>query len=607
MNCMATLKHISSKNSDYTAIEAYLVYQHDAFTGKQLLDEQGRPKLRESYLLDTLECGDFSFATACLLANRKYGKNTQHGDIKSHQYIISFDPRDAADNGLTMEKAQALGLKFCSENFPGHPAIVCTHPDGHNHSGNIHVHIVIGSVRTREVERKPYMQKPRDWLEGMKHSSTAQTIRYLRVEVMELCEGAGLYQIDLLNGSKERVREAEYWARRRGQLKLDRENAALTAAGQPPRQKKFETVKDTLRKQISSVLYRTTSFEEFSDRLMQQYSITVKESRGQLSYLPAGRTKFIRAKHLGDKFDKAAVLATLQANVERKPKRLSPLIVWGNTLVDGHNRYAILQKHPEIYFSTMPLPFESREEAIAWICRNQLGRRNLSPEQKRYLLGKQYEAEKKVAKIFRGNQYTLAKKSGGDHGDNHHSGKKTCDRIAEENGVSRASVLRASHYTRGIDIADNLSPGIKQKVFSGEVKFTSEEMSKLVQASVEHRSDVLAQILHPEALEVLESASAEFEPEKAELVPMPTPQTEEFRCYHVPDEFMKVYKSLSRATEMMKNSWKKTLKNNPSYFTDPEKQKVLRFAMQRPANYLTEIETYLEKALAEALEEEKTA
>ena len=318
MNCMATLKHIASKNSDYTAIEAYLVYQHDAFTGKQLLDEQGRPKLRESYILDTLECGDFSFAMACLLANRKYGKNTQHGDIKSHQYIISFDPRDAADNGLTMEKAQALGLKFCSENFPGHPAIVCTHPDGHNHSGNIHVHIVIGSIRTREVERKPYMQKPRDWREGMKHSSTAQTMRHLRVEVMELCESAGLYQIDLLNGSKERVSEAEYWARRRGQMKLDRENAALTATGQQPRQKKFETVKDTLRKQISSVLYRATSFEDFSDRLMQQYGITVKESRGCLSYLPAGRTKFIRAHSIGDKFEKGLVLAALQENAERK-------------------------------------------------------------------------------------------------------------------------------------------------------------------------------------------------------------------------------------------------------------------------------------------------
>ena len=240
--------------------------------------------------------------------------------MKTHHYIISFDPKDAVENGLTMERAQALGLQFCKDNFPGHPAIVCTHPDGHNHSGNIHVHIVIGSIRTREVERKPYMQKPRDWREGMKHSSTAQTMRHLRVEVMELCESAGLYQIDLLNGSKERVSEAEYWARRRGQQKLDRENAALTAAGQPLKQKKFETVKDTLRKQISSVLYRATSFEDFSDKLMQQYGIAVKESRGCLSYLPAGRAKFIRAKHLGDKFDKAAVLATLQANAEHKPK-----------------------------------------------------------------------------------------------------------------------------------------------------------------------------------------------------------------------------------------------------------------------------------------------
>ena len=222
-----------------------------------------------------------------------------------------------------MEKAQALGLKFCEENFPGHPAIVCTHPDGHNHSGNIHVHIVIGSIRTREVERKPYMQKPRDWREGMKHSSTAQTMRHLRVEVMELCEGAGLYQIDLLNGSKERVSEAEYWARRRGQQKLDCENAALTAAGQQPRQKKFETVKGTLRKQIASVLYFATSFEDFSDRLLQQYGITVKESRGQLSYLPAGRTKFIRAKKLGDNYDKEIVLATLTANAEHKPKAQS--------------------------------------------------------------------------------------------------------------------------------------------------------------------------------------------------------------------------------------------------------------------------------------------
>ena len=239
--------------------------------------------------------------------------------MKTHHYIISFDPRDAADNGLTMEKAQALGLKFCEENFPGHPAIVCTHPDGHNHSGNIHVHIVIGSVRTREVERKPYMQKPRDWREGMKHSSTAQTMRHLRVAVMEMCQDAKLYQIDLLS-SKKRVSEREYWMKRRSQMKLDRENAALLAAGQQPTQTEFETAKETLRKQISDVLDNAASFEDFSDRLLQQYGITVKKSRGRLSYLPAGRKKFIRAKHLGDNYDKEAVLATLTANAEHKTK-----------------------------------------------------------------------------------------------------------------------------------------------------------------------------------------------------------------------------------------------------------------------------------------------
>ena len=333
---MATLKHIASKNSDYSAAETYLVYQHDEFSGKKILDEQSRPKLRESYILDTLECGEASFAMACLLANRKYDKNNHPDDIKSHQYIISFDPRDAAENGLTMEKAQALGLNFCKENFPGHPAIVCTHPDGHNHSGNIHVHIVIGSVRTREVERKPYMQKPRDWREGMKHSSTAQTMRHLRVAVMEMCQDAKLYQIDLLS-SKKRVSEREYWMKRRSQMKLDRENAALLAAGQQPTQTEFETAKETLRKQISDVLDNAASFEDFSDRLLQQYGITVKKSRGRLSYLPAGRKKFIRAHSLGDKFEKELVLATLKenaksqpiilhSNLEEKPDRIKKLV-----------------------------------------------------------------------------------------------------------------------------------------------------------------------------------------------------------------------------------------------------------------------------------------
>ena len=100
---MATIKHISSKNADYGAAEAYLTFEHDEFTMKPTLDEAGRLIPRQDYRLDTLNCGEEDFALSCIRANLRYGKNSKREDIKSHHYIISFDPRDAADNGLTVD------------------------------------------------------------------------------------------------------------------------------------------------------------------------------------------------------------------------------------------------------------------------------------------------------------------------------------------------------------------------------------------------------------------------------------------------------------------------------------------------------------------------
>lgn len=140
---LATFKHISSKNADYSAAEAYLTFEHDEFTMKPTLDENGRLIPRQNYRISTLNCGDEDFAIACLRANLRYGKNQKREDVKSHHYIISFDPKDVSDHGLNVDLAQSLGEKFCKEHFPGHQAIVCTHPDGHNGSGNVHVHIVI--------------------------------------------------------------------------------------------------------------------------------------------------------------------------------------------------------------------------------------------------------------------------------------------------------------------------------------------------------------------------------------------------------------------------------------------------------------------------------
>ena len=106
---MATLKHINSKNADYGAAEQYLLFEHDEFTMKPVLDETGRLIPREDYRLSTLNCGGEDFAVACMRANLRYEKNQRREDVKSHHYIISFDPRDGPDNGLTVDRAQAVG------------------------------------------------------------------------------------------------------------------------------------------------------------------------------------------------------------------------------------------------------------------------------------------------------------------------------------------------------------------------------------------------------------------------------------------------------------------------------------------------------------------
>ena len=327
---MATFKHISSKNADYGAAEQYLTFEHDEFTMKPTLDENGRLIPREDYRISSLNCGGEDFAVACMRANLRYEKNQKREDVKSHHYIISFDPRDAADNGLTVDQAQGLGEKFCKEHFPGHQAIVCTHPDGHNHSGNIHVHIVINSLRIEEVPLLPYMDRPADTRAGCKHRCTNAAMEYFKSEVMEMCHREGLYQIDLLNGSKERITEREYWAAKKGQLALDKENAAREAAGQPTKPTKFETDKAKLRRTIRQALSQAASFDEFSSLLLQE-GVTVKESRGRLSYLTPDRTKPITARKLGDDFDKAAVLALLTQNAHRAAEKTTAIPEYPHT------------------------------------------------------------------------------------------------------------------------------------------------------------------------------------------------------------------------------------------------------------------------------------
>lgn len=104
---MAILKHIASKSANYGAALEYLVFEHDEIRKVPVLDENGSRIMRKEFYLDGLNCELYSFDAACKQLNREYQKNKNKNEIKSHHYIISFDPRDGPENGLTGKAAQS--------------------------------------------------------------------------------------------------------------------------------------------------------------------------------------------------------------------------------------------------------------------------------------------------------------------------------------------------------------------------------------------------------------------------------------------------------------------------------------------------------------------
>ena len=311
---MAILKHIASKNADYGEAERYLIFQHDEYTQKPILDENGHMLIREEYYLDGINCDPFTFAAECQETNAYFHKNQSYNEIKSHHYIISFDPKDRDEHGLTGELAQQLGVEYAKENFPGHQALVCTHTDGHNGSGNIHVHIVINSIRKYDTEPQPYMEFDRDSKAGYKHHLSDRYRIYLKQKVMDMCTANGLNQVDLLTPAERKISEKEYWAKRRGQKKLDKHNAQLEKKGLTPRQTTFQTEKQYLRDAIDTVASQATSQEEFSRLLSEKYNITFKVSRGRYSYLHPNRSKYITGRSLGTLYEEKHLLQIFQEN-----------------------------------------------------------------------------------------------------------------------------------------------------------------------------------------------------------------------------------------------------------------------------------------------------
>lgn len=320
---MAILKHIASKNADYGETQRYLMFQYNEDTMKPILDENGRLIPREEYYLDGINCDPFTFDMECKELNAQYRKNQTFDEIKSHHYILSFDPKDTEESGLTGERAQQLGLEYARKNFPGHQALVCTHTDGHNQSGNIHVHIVINSLRKHDVERQDFMERPCDSRAGYKHHLTNDYLSYLKQDVMDLCHREQLHQVDLLSPAERKVTDREYHAQRRGQKKLDTLNREMTVGGITPRKTKFETQKDFLRNAIDEAAASARSLEEFQKQLLDNYHISLKISRGRFSYLHPERGKYITGRNLGTRYEKEYLLSVWEKN-SKCPLNLSP-------------------------------------------------------------------------------------------------------------------------------------------------------------------------------------------------------------------------------------------------------------------------------------------
>lgn len=302
---MAILKHLSSKSANYGRAVEYLMYEQDRLTNRSIEDEKGHLIMRENFIIDSLDCNVSTFDAECRMLNNRYHKNQKYNDIKSHHYIISFDPKDAIEGRLTMEDAQQIGMGYAERNFPGHQAIVCTHDDGEHGSGNIHVHIIFNSLRNRDVKRRYFMERKIDCRAGYKHHLTDKYLEYLKIDLMNVCKRKKLHQVDLKTPAKKRVTEKEYWAKEHGKV----------SKGEP-----YRTNKDILRSAIEYASVRSRSEKEFAHILKARYNITFKISRGRYSYILPNREKAIRGKALGTNYTEEFLRVRFNENTRNRAR-----------------------------------------------------------------------------------------------------------------------------------------------------------------------------------------------------------------------------------------------------------------------------------------------
>ena len=330
-------------------------------------------------------------------------------------------------------------------------------------------------------------------------------------------------------------------------------------------------------------------------------------------------------------------LNQLEANILRDGRIINPIIVWQGLIVDGHNRYTIAKKHPEIPFTVHEKEFASRYEAIIWICKNQLGRRNLTPEQKKYLIGKQYDAEKAIhggptspehdeSGRFTATRQNVKPRSNAE--------SWVSNRIANDHNISGRTVLRAAEFANGVDAAEEAVPGTRQKVLSGEVKPTAAEIASVARAPPEERPALVAEICKPKppkppaqkqkappavAAPLPDASTSEEEAPDDEPTSAPAPSEPTFpqkeneplkvdrqqlleianNRYHVKQlaNGAAMLCEVSGAANSMMRRWESVFREYPDILSDAENRASVGRTIQKLRDYLKNLEDKMEELL----------
>lgn len=296
---MAIIKHIPVKNRYYSAAVEYLTCKFDEHTMKPLVDAKGRMIMRDNFLIEGINCEVDTFGAECIEVNRYYGKNNAIKDVKAHHYIISFAPED----NITMQEAMDFGKQYVEKFLSGHQAILAVHPDGHNGTGNVHVHIVINSVRKFEGKKERWQDKPCEYRQGCKHKSTGKFIHAAKRWVMRECMLKGYNQVNLLARSDGN----DYWVEKRGK------------EAEPD----FKTDKDMIRERLDALIQHAESLDHMIYYLEHVEDWHIRVTNKIISFRMPHMKKSIRGKSLGENYDKFALekrIAELRAEQEAMRK-----------------------------------------------------------------------------------------------------------------------------------------------------------------------------------------------------------------------------------------------------------------------------------------------